>query len=180
MKTITVFCSASDVDEKYVTVAKTLGKRMVEHGYDLVWGGSEMGLMKVVADSVQEHGGKIHGISVEFLHDKARTNADSMYIAADLSERKKLLLEKGTAIVLLVGGVGSLDEVAEIIELKKQRHHDKPVVVINTNNYYEGLKLQLSRMYEEGFINRPLDELVSFVDTPEEAIQYISANLTKD
>jgi uncharacterized protein (TIGR00730 family) len=177
MKTICVFCSASDVSEVYRNAAEEFGKLMVSHGYDLVWGGSEMGIMKVVADAVQNAGGKLYGVSVEFLHDKARQNADEMIITKDLAERKKLLLDKGDAVVLLVGGVGSLDEVAEIIELKKQNIHNKPVVILNTDNFYEGLLLQLNRMYTEHFINRPVDELVKIVPSPEEAIEYIESVL---
>lgn len=157
----------------YVDAATDLGNRMVQSGYDLVWGGSDMGIMKVIADSVQNAGGKLIGISVEFLHHKARKRADEMIITKDLSERKQMLLDRGGAIVLLVGGVGSLDEIAEIIEQKKQHMHNKPVVIINTNHFYDGLKMQLSRMVEENFINVPLDELVHFVDTPEEAIRLI-------
>ncbi len=175
MKTICIFCSASDVADVYKNAAVELGKLMVTHGYDLVWGGSDMGIMKVVADSVQSSGGKLIGISVEFLHDKARKSADEMVITKDLSERKKMLLDRGDAIVLLVGGVGSLDEIAEIVELKKQKHHTKPVVVINTNNFYDGLRTQLTRMHSENFINTPIDELIRFVDNPTEAIEYIDS-----
>lgn len=176
-KTICVFCSASNVGDIYNDAAKTLGSLMVSRGYDLVWGGSDMGIMKVVADSVQNAGGKLIGISVEVFREKARKQADEMIVTKDLSERKQMLLDRGNAIVLLVGGVGSLDEIAEIIEQKKQHLHDKPVVVINTNNFYEGLKVQLTRMVAESFINVPLEELIHFVSTPEEAIDYIDSTL---
>jgi uncharacterized protein (TIGR00730 family) len=177
MKNICVFCSASVVDTRYIDDATKLGSLMATHGYSLVWGGSDTGLMKVIADSVQKNGGKIFGVSVEFLKDKARKNADEMVMTKDLSERKHMLLKRADAIVLLTGGLGSLDEIAEILEFKKQKMHDKPVVVLNTDNFYEGLKMQLDRMYSEKFINRPIDELVHFVNTPEEAINYIDSTL---
>lgn len=176
-KTICVFCSASDVADIYVHAATDLGTRMVSRGFDLVWGGSNTGIMKVVADAVQHAGGKLHGVSVEYFHHLARENADTMVVTKDLSERKKLLLEGGDAIILLVGGVGSLDEIAEIVELKKQNVHNKPVVIINTNNFYDGLRSQLQRMYDEKFINRPIDELIHFADTPEDAITYIQTHI---
>ena len=112
------FCAANEVEEKYVQDTKRLGELMVENGYSLVWGGSNKGLMKVIADSVQNAGGKIFGVTIEFLKGHRRLNADEMIIAKDLPERKKLLLSKASAIILLVGGIGSLDEVAEMLEFK--------------------------------------------------------------
>lgn len=176
-KTICVFCSASNVAQVYVDAAIDLGTRMANGGYDLVWGGSNTGIMKVVADSVQSSGGKLIGISVTYFHDVARKNADEMVVTQDLSERKKMLLDRGDAIVLLVGGIGSLDEIAEIVELKKQGVHNKPVVIINTNGFYDHLKAQLQRMNDEGFINKPIFELIHFAETPEETIAYISTKL---
>jgi len=176
-KTICVFCSASDVAKEYVDAATDLGTRMVQKGYDLVWGGSNTGIMKVVADSVQHAGGKLIGISVTYFHDVARKNADEMVVTQDLSERKKMLLDRGDAIVLLVGGIGSLDEIAEIVELKKQAVHNKPVVVINTNGFYDNFHAQLQKMYAEGFIGKPIEELIHFVATPEEAIEYIASTV---
>ncbi|NED09861.1 TIGR00730 family Rossman fold protein, partial [Streptomyces sp. SID6648] len=86
-------------------------------GHTLVWGGSDVGLMKVVADGVQETGGRLLGVSVDFLAAKAREGADEMVIAKDLAERKRLLLEKADAVVIMVGGTGTLDEATEILEL---------------------------------------------------------------
>ena len=176
-KTICVFCSASDVAKEYVDAATDLGTRMAQSGFDLVWGGSNTGIMKVVADSVQNAGGKLIGISVTYFHHLARPHADEMIVTKDLSERKKILLDRGDAIVLLVGGVGSLDEIAEIVELKKQNVHNKPVVVINTNGFYDNFRDQLQKMYADGFINKPIDDLIQFVATPEEAIAYITSNI---
>jgi hypothetical protein len=116
------------------------------------------------------------GISVTYFHDVARKNADEMVVTQDLSERKKMLLDRGDAIILLVGGIGSLDEIAEIVELKKQGVHNKPVVIINTNGFYDHLKAQLQRMNDEGFINKPIFELIHFAETPEEAIRIIDSS----
>ena len=147
---------------------------MVENGYDLVWGGSNKGLMKVIADTVQNAGGKIFGVTMEFLKSHRRMNADEMTIAKNLPERKKLLLSKASAIILLVGGIGSLDEVAEMLEFKKHNLHQKPIVVLNTDRFYEGLKLQFERMEKDGFLPRKLNELIYFADTPKDVIYYIN------
>ena len=173
MKNVCVFCSTNEVDKKYIEVTEQLGSLMAENEFNLVWGGGNLGLMKVISDSVQNNGGKIFGVTIELLKDYRKMNANEMIITKDFHERKKLLLKKSDAIVLLPGGLGSLDEISEVIELKKHDFHLKPVVVLNTDKFYEGLKIQLQRMEKDGFLNKPLDEFLFFADTPQEAIDYI-------
>lgn len=177
MKHIAIFCSAYDLEEKYTLPAREFAKQLAENGYHLVWGGSNVGLMKIIADTMQEGKAKLVGVSVEAYKLKARQNADEMIIAKTLGERKATMLMRSDAIVVLVGGIGTLDEATEIIELKKQKHHNKPVVILNSENFYEGLKVQLQKMSDDGFIPMPLDDLIYFADKPEEAIDYINKNL---
>ena len=168
---ICVLCSAADLDDKYRRPAQTLARLIAEAGHDLIWGGSDTGLMNLVANGVQAGGGKIVGISVDAYKKQARRKADEMITASSLGERKALMLERSDAIIALPGGVGTLDEVTDFIELKKQGAHIKPVVILNVDNFYEGLKVQLQKMIDDGFLKRPLDELVRFAHTPEEALQ---------
>lgn len=176
-KLICVFCSANDVSEKYVNDAKVFSELIVEHGYGLVYGASDVGMMKVVASTVQKLGGRTIGITMEILKDTARTNLDELYIMPTLGERKAKMAEKSDVIVLLVGGIGSLDEVTELLELKKHKVHQKPIVVINSAGFYNGLKEQLLKMKQEGFINQDLEELVYFAETPYKAMEYIDKNI---
>ncbi|MEV0278660.1 TIGR00730 family Rossman fold protein [Streptomyces sp. NPDC050610] len=161
---ICVFCSAADLDDRYTAPAREFAELIGKGGHTMVWGGSESGLMKVMADGVQDNGGKLVGVSVEFLAAKARTNADEMIVTKDLAERKALLLARADAIVIMVGGTGTLDEATEILELKKHGMHTKPVVLLNAAGFYDGLKQQFQRMEEEGFLPVPLTELVFFAE----------------
>lgn len=179
---VCVFCSANDLNEKYTAPAKELARLLAEAGHTLIWGGSNVGLMKVMADGVQEGGGKIIGISLEYYKENARPNADEMVIAKTLGERKALLLERSDIIVTLIGGLGTLDELTEIMELHKQRRHNKLCVVINTDGFYDGFKTQIERIFTEGFLSAKeqgdtnsitLANIVRFVDTPEEAMAII-------
>ncbi|KUJ40190.1 LOG family protein YvdD [Streptomyces sp. MBT84] len=170
---ICVFLSAADLADRYTGPARQFGELLGKGGHALVWGGSDTGLMKVVADGVQETGGRLVGVSVGFLAAKARAGADEMVIAKDLAERKRLLLEKADAVVIMVGGTGTLDEATEILELKKHGHTDKPVVLLNTAGFYDGLKEQFRRMEDEGFLPRPLTELVFFAEEPVGALAYL-------
>jgi uncharacterized protein (TIGR00730 family) len=174
---ICVFLSAADLADTYTRPARQFAELLGKGGHTLVWGGSDVGLMKVVADGVQETGGRLVGVSVGFLAAKARTGADEMVIAKDLAERKRLLLEKADAIVIMVGGTGTLDEATEILELKKHGHTDKPVVLLNTAGFYDGLKEQFRRMDDEGFLPRPLTDLVFFAEDPVGALACLEESL---
>ena len=178
---ICVFCSAQKVPEKYNDAAREFAALIGKHGHALVWGGSEAGTMKVVADAAQEAGAKLLGVSVEFLKEKARKNADEMRFAADLRQRKAWMSERADAIVALPGGLGTLDETAEILALRRHNAHQKPVVFLNTDEFYAGMKLQLQTMEREGFLGNVdgdvvegLDSVAHFADTPEEVMEYIA------
>ncbi|MFJ2260617.1 TIGR00730 family Rossman fold protein [Streptomyces sp. NPDC087844] len=170
---ICVFLSAAELDERYTRPAREFAELLGKGGHTLVWGGSDVGLMKVVADGVQEAGGRLVGVSVEFLSARARPGADEMIVARDLAERKALLLKHADAVVIMVGGTGTLDEATEILELKKHGHTDKPVVLLNTAGFYDGLKEQFLRMEAEGFLPVPLTDLVFFAEEAVGALAYL-------
>ncbi|MEU9124608.1 TIGR00730 family Rossman fold protein [Streptomyces sp. NPDC048506] len=170
---ICVFCSAADLDDRYVTPARRFAELIGKGGHALVWGGSDTGLMKVMADGVQEAGGKLIGVSVEFLAHKSREGADEMIVTKDLAERKAQMLARADAVVIMVGGTGTLDEATEILELRKHRMHTKPVVLLNTAGFYDGLREQFQRMEAEGFLPLPLTDLVFFTADATDALAYL-------
>jgi uncharacterized protein (TIGR00730 family) len=177
-KNILVFCSANDLSDTFTIPAKKFARLMTKHGYNLVWGGSDRGLMREIATEVQKNGGKIIGISAELFRNIARKNADEMIIAKDLGERKALMLKRSDAIAVLVGGIGTLDEISEVLALRKLDVHTKPIVVLNTDNFFRGFKIQLQKMKSDGFIqNKTIEQLVHFADTPQDAIAYINNKL---
>ncbi len=176
MKRICVFLSGYVTDEKYARPAVEFSHLMAERGYGLVWGGTDLGLMKIVSSAVREAGGHLCGVTMEMLKDSRKLDADEMIIAKDLSERKKLLLEKSDAVVVMVGGIGTLDEATEVLELKKQGTHNKPVVFLNTDDFYAGFRQQLGKMEEEGFLPKKVSLLIYFADTPIDAMEYIESS----
>ncbi|MFI9582428.1 TIGR00730 family Rossman fold protein [Streptomyces sp. NPDC052236] len=170
---ICVFLSAADLDDRYTRPAREFAELIGKGGHTLVWGGSNVGLMKVVADGVQEAGGRLVGVSVDFLSAKVRDGADEMVVARNLAERKAELIARADAVVIMVGGTGTLDEATEILELKKHGIHTKPVVLLNTAGFYDGLKQQFRRMDEEGFLPLPLTDLVFFAEDGVAALAYL-------
>jgi uncharacterized protein (TIGR00730 family) len=161
---ICVFLSAADLDERYTGPAREFAELLGTRGHTLVWGGSDTGLMKVVADGVRATGGRLVGISAEIFRTFARKDADEMVFAKDLAERKALLLGRSEAVVVLPGGLGTLDEATEVMELKKHGLHALPVGLLNTAGFYDGLVLQLRRMDAEGFLPVPLGDLLLVAD----------------
>lgn len=178
---ICVFCSGNDLDEGYVRPARELAKLLGKAGHSLVWGGSDCGLMKVMADGVQESGGKIIGISTVYLKHLAHKTADEMIFTKDIAERKKLMLERAEAIVVLPGGLGTLDEITDALELKRHRALDCSIIILDTDNFYKGLKLQLQHMAERGFLpgSSQVEEWVVFADTPRGVLDLIMKAVDK-
>ncbi len=173
---ICIFCSAAQVDKKYITAARSLARIIAENGHTLVWGGSDRGLMHEVAESAQLAQGRIIGVSMEQLKASAYPNADEMYFAKSLAERKEIMLEKSDVIVTIVGGTGTVDEFTDLLERRRYGQHNKRLIVLNTDNFFAGLKMQYDRMKRDGFLSRlprPLEDLVTFVDTPEMVMDVI-------
>ena len=166
MKNIGVFLSAADVPEKYLGPAKELARLLAQNHFNLVYGGTNKGLMRVVADEVQKHGGKVIGVTMPRFEAIVKVDADEIIRAKDLSERKKIMAERSDAFVVLPGGIGTLDEVTELLELKKHSVHNKPIIFLNTASFYSGLKSQLEKMEVEGFLPKKLSEYVCFAETP--------------
>ena len=163
-----------DVDAKYAEPAAEFGRGLAKNGHSLIWGGTDSGLMKVVSDAVKEGGGKIVGITMEDIRSTARADADELVVAKNLSERKRLMLERADAFVLLPGGIGSFDEITEILELKKHNLHDKRIVILSTDGFYAGFNTQLERMRREGFIAQPLETYLHFAETPDKAMDFLN------
>lgn len=181
---IAVFCSANDVSETYTSSARELAQLLGHRGHNLIYGASNSGLMKIIADGVQRGGGRIVGITIDIYHKHARPNIDEIILAKTLGERKAMMLEQADIVIVLPGGLGTLDEVTDILELKKQDRHNKEIIILDTAGFYDGLKTQLERMADEGFLQmgarkhikaKTLDQFVQFVDTPEAAMRIIDS-----
>ena len=150
---ICVYCSASTtLDSAFHTVAADLGGKMAARGDTLVYGG-----------------GKVHGIIPKALVEKetAYQLADELIITQDMRQRKAEMERRADAFVVLPGGIGTLDEVFEILSLRQLRLTLKPLVVLNQNGFYDPLYALLDHMQAAAFLRTPLDRLLSFVpDVP--------------
>ena len=171
---IAVFLSQYDVAEKYQNVAKTFARLIAEGGHGLVWGGADEGLMSIVANTAKSGGSRIVGVIREQIKGKAHAGADEMHVVKNAYEMNLGIIERADAIVALVGGIGTLNELTEVLRMNKSGLHTKPVIFINTDNFYDGFKAQLVRMSAESFLKKEVMDSAYFAATPEDAMRYIT------
>lgn len=176
IKSICVFCSSSDaVGEIYKAAATDLGRRIGQLGANLVYGGASIGLMGCVARGVHEFGGKVLGVLPEFFKTKdiEYADADELVVTKTMRERKAIMDQRSDAFIVLPGGIGTLEEAMEILTMKQLRLTQKPLVFINTGNFYGSLLAHLKEMVELKFAKQEtLDLFVSEPDA-EGALNYI-------
>jgi uncharacterized protein (TIGR00730 family) len=168
---VCVFCGASFGNAPdYQTYAKEIGVLIGSSNSTLVYGGGKVGLMGIVADSVLAHSGKVIGIIPDFLHKRevAHEGLTELHIVASMHERKMRMADLADAFIVLPGGLGTLDELVEILTWKQLSLIDKPVAVLNVKDYFDPFISLLKQMITEGFLNqKSLDEL-RISDNPKE------------
>jgi hypothetical protein len=170
---IAVFCSMYDVAEKYRKDAETFARLLAKGGHTLVWGGTDQGLMHVIAEAAERDGARTVGIISERIKHTAYKTADEMVVVKDTLEMNRGLIERGDVIVVLVGGIGTLNELTDVLRMKKNGLLDKRTIVVNTDGFYEKFKEQLQKMNAEGFLKKEVLDAIHFSDTPEEGMRYI-------
>ena len=175
---ICVFCASSHkVDEKYFRVAEETAKTLVENNITTVYGGGAVGLMGRLADVVMNKGGKVIGIIPKFMIDVewGHKNITELILVKDMHERKKKLVEDIDAIVVLPGGSGTLEEVMEVITLKRLGKFTKPIIFINTDGFYDSLFQLFDKMIEEKFMREEHRNIWTSIDKPKEIIDAIKS-----
>lgn len=175
MKNICVYCSSSDaVAPVYFDVARELGAHIAARGNTLVYGGADLGLMGAVARAVHAGGGRVVGIIPQTLQDRdiAYDLADEVIITRDLRERKAAMAARADAFVALPGGIGTLEELLEILTLRQLQEHTKPIVLLNTNGYYAPLFTLFDHLYREHFA-KPFDTLYHVTADVAEVFAYL-------
>jgi uncharacterized protein (TIGR00730 family) len=182
VKNILVYCGASSGKHiAYREAAESLGALMAEKHIRLIYGGGSIGLMGIVADSVLNNGGTVTGIIPHFLNTKevVHKQVADMRITQSMHERKALMEKECDGIIALAGGYGTFDELFEILTWAQLGLHAKPIVLINTRNYYEHLLKQLDLMVEEGFLSAANRKMVKVAPDPETALLLIEEPVQK-
>ena len=182
-RTLCVYCSSSgSIAPEYSDAARELGAEMVARGWDLVYGGTTAGLMGVLADAVIEAGGKVTGVIPSHIGERgiAHHNLNELIVTADMRERKAIMDQRADAFLALPGGFGTMEEVFEVLTLKQLQIHTRPIVFLNTRQFYRPLRAFLDHLIEERFAKPESASLYYFAETPKEALDHIENGCLTD
>ena len=177
MKICVYGAASSLIDESFVKAGEELGRKMAEHGHGLVFGGGRSGMMGAPARGVYEKGGQIIGIAPKFFEENnpevSYENCTEFIHTETMRERKKLLDELSDAFIVAPGGIGTFDEFFEILTLKQLGRHNKAIVILNINGYFNDMLNMMTHAIDKKFITTDCVELYKVADTIEEALDYI-------
>jgi len=155
IKKICVFCgSSAGIRTSYTKKAKELGLLFVEKGIELVYGGSNVGLMRVIADAMLEVGGKVTGVMPHHLisREVAHEGLTEFVEVGSMAERKAVMGDLSDAFIAMPGGIGTLDEIFEVMSWNQLGLMDKPVALLNVDGYYDDLLCFLEHSVAQGFV----------------------------
>lgn len=167
--------SSTKIDKVYFEAAGRLGKLFAERRIRLVNGAGSIGLMRSVADAVLENGGEVTGVIPRFMVEQGwhHTGLTQMIEVESMHERKQLMADLSDAVIALPGGCGTLEELLEIITWKQLGLYLNPIVILNTNGFFDPLLDQLKRAIDENFMRRQHGDIWHVAATPEEAVELV-------
>ena len=174
---VTVFLGASLGNrDVYKEEVARLGRLLATSGHKLVYGGSNIGLMGILVSEFKRNGGHAHGIEVKRFYDAgmAFNDCDEYDVVETMSIRKNMMIDEGDVYVVLPGGVGTLDEMFEVLTDISLDYPQKRVIVLNTVGFYDELKRHIVKMVDEGFYKKENFEKIFWANNPEEVIDFIN------
>ncbi|MBF0410852.1 MAG: TIGR00730 family Rossman fold protein [Candidatus Riflebacteria bacterium] len=175
-KCVAVYCSSySGLSSEFVLCAEKIGAGIAAKGFELVYGGTDCGLMGVVAKFQHNNGGKITGIIPTFMiNGGLKSNlCDNLIEVPDMALRKSAMVKQSGAFFILPGGLGTLDELFDVLVLKQLQIHNKPVILLNINDYYKPVFEMIDKGISEGTIKKDYLSLMHFADSADEALALI-------
>jgi hypothetical protein len=177
IKSICVFCgSKPGADPRYAEAAHALGQGLAERGIALVYGGGRVGLMGAVADACKDAGGRVIGVIPDFLEHReiGHRAIDELIVVDSMHARKRLMVDRSDAFVVLPGGFGTLDETFEVLTWAQLALHAKPILFLNAGGYWDPLAALIHHMMTQGLVEHRLKNLYQFVETVPELLELLS------
>ena len=153
---VCIYCgSRPGVDPIFAATAREVGTWIGQHGGQLVYGGGKAGLMGVVAQATLEAGGRVVGVIPKALVEKewALHDCTELHIVDTMHDRKRMMAERADAFLALAGGIGTFEELFEVWTWRQLGYHDKPVGILNTGGYYDGLLSFLDSTVQQQFMS---------------------------
>ncbi|MEM8793660.1 MAG: TIGR00730 family Rossman fold protein [Pseudomonadota bacterium] len=174
---ICVFCGSRPGERAvYRATAEALGTGLAQAGFGLVYGAGDLGLMGLTARSAKAAGGQVTGFIPRHLweHEQGTYDIDSLVITETMHERKKLMFGNSDAIVTLPGGPGTLDELVEVLTWRQLGLHERPVILVNVDGYWDPFMALLDHIIDQGFCDPSFRGYATLVETAEQAVAILS------
>jgi uncharacterized protein (TIGR00730 family) len=176
IRNVAVFCASADgVDPEFCAVAAELGRALAERNIGVVYGGAKVGLMRAVAEAALAAGGRVVGVIPNLLVDLevAHDGLTELHVTDTMHTRKALIGERSDAFIALPGGFGTLEELFEVLTWQTLKIHAKPVVLLNTNGFYDKLLEFLDSCVTQGMLSQPKRDIVLVADTVGAALRLL-------
>ena len=173
-----VYCGSSDrVDQSHLAAAAELGRSAAERGIEIVFGGGRVGLMGVLADAALDAGGQVTGIIPEHLRamEVGHNSVSRLEVVGSMHSRKMRMCELSDAFCVLPGGLGTLDETFEIVTWKQLGLHDKPIVVVNHQGFWDPLIELIAHQVAAGYVRSGHARLFTVVDRVDQVFDTLAA-----
>ena len=176
IETVCVYCASSTkIGKKYFDVARELGTKLAGEGIELINGAGSLGLMCACSDACLEAGGRVTGVIPQFMVDMGwgHTGLTRTIVTPDMHIRKQTMADKSDGVIALPGGVGTLEELLEIITWKQLGIYLNPIVILNVDGYFDPLLAMLDKAVEENFMRSEHAAIWSVATTVDEAISQL-------
>ncbi len=180
---ICVYGSANDrIDPSYLTAGEQVGEILARHGHGMVFGGGAHGMMGAAARGVHRAGGKIIGVCPRFFDKEGVLfqNCTEFIFTETMRERKQIMEDRSDAFLVTPGGIGTYDEMIEILSLRQLKRHFKPILVLNVNGYFDPLLEMLTKTAEQRFMKSQVLSLLLVETNPEQAIIRLEEAMTAE
>ncbi len=179
LKSVCVYCgSRGGALPAYGQTAQEMGRALADAGLRLVYGAGDVGLMGTVARAAQTAGGETFGVIPKHLveWEVGKTDLTTYVVTETMHERKKVMFMNADAVVVMPGGAGSLDELFEVLTWRQLGLHDKPVVILNTQGYWDPLKALIDHVIQQGFADQTLAGYLHWAPDPQAVMAELQAH----
>ena len=175
-KIICVYCSSSNsLPEKFYVVSKELGEKLAQKGFDMVYGGTTVGMMGVIANNALQNGAEVIGVIPERIESFGLKHPElaKVIVTKDMRERKATMEKYADIFVAMPGGFGTFEEIFEILVAKQLGYHDKPVIFVNFDGYYDNMIKMFDTVYQNNFAKEEMKSLYFIAKNVDEIFEYV-------
>ena len=182
-KTVCVYCSSSNnLPEKFYVISKELGEKIALYNYDMVYGGTTVGMMGVIANNALKNGSQVIGVIPEKIEAFGLKHPElaKVVVTKDMRERKATMEKYADAFICMPGGFGTFEEVFEILVAKQLAYHNKPIIFVNFDGYYDNMIKMFDTVYENNFAKENMKDLYYIANNVDEIFEYLKTYTPKE